>query len=310
MIFVGEVHTSLLRHSIAVDTSTAVSLLELKAGTPVRYGERPVRYAVSPHVLSGLDCRLASTQEVRGVGTAASRAVLIGGQILQCSSSVHIVQSAGDGRRQAWSHYLSRPGVVETVNKANPTNLLDGFLAAPLAPSTMDLGALNSHLHTRVQSHERLDRKTPFRMPPVRLRWGAIAASSPSLSFTVGQDGYRSFVVRLPEVDRPGVLDLCEDIALHDWLLSSVQRLLETSRIGGADLRDVVKRLTPAVNFLLHLWMPGARLDDEMRAAWTSLEERSGFTRQWRASIDRVRDQFFLASATGRLGPPLPSHSR
>ncbi|HEX6682796.1 MAG TPA: SCO2521 family protein [Candidatus Limnocylindrales bacterium] len=305
----GEVHTSLLRHSTAVDTSTAVSLLELKAGAPVRYGERPVRYALSPNVLTGLDCRLASTQEVRGVGTAASRAILIGGQILQCSSSAQIVPS-GEGRRQAWSHYLSRPGIVETVNKANPTNLLDGFLAAPVAPSTMDLGALNSHLHTRVQSHDQLDRRTAFRMPPVRLRWGAIAAASPSLSFSVGPEGYRSFVLRLPDVDRAGVLDLCEDIALHDWLLSSVQRLLETSRIGGADLRDVVKRLTPAVNFLLHLWMPGARLDDEMRAAWTSLEERSGFTRQWRASIDRVRDQLFLAAATGQLGPPLSSHSR
>jgi hypothetical protein len=300
MIFVGEVHTSLLRHSTAVDTSTAVSLLELKAGSPVRYGERPVRYAVSPDVLTGLDCRLASTQDVRGVGTAATRAILVGGQVLQCSSSVRIVASA-EGRRLPWSHYLSRPGFIETVNKADQTRLLDGFLSASAAPSTMDLGALNHHAHNRIQANGELDKRVAFRVPPVRLRWAAVQAQPTSLSFTVGRDGFRSFTLRLPDLETAGVTALCEDIALHDWLLSSVQRLLETSRIGGAHLGDVVKRLTPAVNFLLHLWMPGARLDDEMRTAWKSLEERSGFTRQWRASIDRVRDQLFLAAATGRL---------
>lgn len=308
MIFVGEVQTSLLRHSTAVDTPTAVSLLSLKAGAPVRYGERPVRYATSPEVLTGLDCRLASTQDVRGVGTAATRAVLVGGQILQCSSRVRIVPSA-DGRRLPWSHYMSHPGVVETVNKADQARLLDGFLAAPRAPSTMDLGALNNHTHNRIQAHEELDKRVAFRVPPVRLRWAALEAAPTSLSFSVGHDGFRSFVLRLPDIRQADVAALCEDIALHDWLLSSIQRLLESSRIGGADLGDVVKRLTPAVNFLLHLWMPGARLDDEMRAAWKSLEERPGFTRQWQASIDRVRDQLFLAAATSRLGSPL-SHPR
>jgi len=304
MIFVGEVHTSLLRHSTAVDTATAVSLLELKAGSPVRYGERPVRYAVSPEILTGLDCRLAATQDVRGVGTAASRGILVGGQILQCSTSVRIVASA-EGRRLPWSHYMSHPGIVETVNKADKARLLEGFLNAPGAPSTMDLGALNNHTHNRIQAHGELDKRVAFRVPPVRLRWAAIQATPTSLSFSVGRDGFRSFTLRLPDIERADVPALCEDIALHDWLLSSIQRLIEGSRIGGADLGDVVRRLTPAVNFLLHLWMPGARLDDEMRAAWKSLEERSGFTRQWRASIDRVRDQLFLAAATSRLEPPL-----
>ena len=139
----------------------------------------------------------------------------------------------------------------------------------------------------------------------INLVHAAVKATPTSLSFSVGRDGFRSFTLRLPDIDGTDVPALCEDIALHDWLLSSIQRLIEGSRIGGADLGDVVRRLTPAVNFLLHLWMPGARLDDEMRTAWKSLEERSGFTRQWRASIDRVRDQLFLAAATTRLGPPL-----
>jgi len=49
--------------------------------------------------------------------------------------------------------------------------------------------------------------------------------------------------------------------------------------------------------------MPGARLDDELRPLWESLEERSGFSRLWRVSIDRIRDQLFLAAASRQLDP-------
>lgn len=303
MIFVGEVHTGLLRNSSPVDSRTAVSLMGLKAGTPVRHRERPVRFAVSPEILTGLDCPLLPSPEIRGVGTVSSHAVLTGGQILQCSSSVHIVQSDA-GRRLRWSHYMSRPGTVEAINRLDARRAADGFLASASAGRAMDLSAVNAYLHGRLQGSDGLDRSVAFRMPPLRLRWVAVPdGRRTSAEFTIGHDTVRTLVLRQPQIDRAAVCTLAEDIAMHDWLLTSVQKLLDSSRIGGTGLPDVVRRLTPAVNYLLHLWMPGARLDDELRPVWESLEERSGFSRLWRVSIDRIRDQLFLAAASRQLDP-------
>jgi hypothetical protein len=98
---------------------------------------------------------------------------------------------------------------------------------------------------------------------------------------------------------------LCEDIALHDWLLTTVVKLIDHSRIASAPRHEVIERLLPALDHLLHLWMPGARLTEGSRLIWQSLEEGVGFTRQWQASVDRIRDQLSLATIT-RL---LSSHS-
>jgi hypothetical protein len=303
MIFVGEVHTGLLRNSSAVDSRTAVSLMGLKAGAPVRHRERPIRFAASPEILTGLDCPLLTSPEIRAVGTASSHAVLTGGQVLQCSTSVHVVQSDA-GRRLGWAHYMSCPGTVEAINRLDPGRFADGFLATAGVGSTMDLSAVNGHMHARLQSSEALDGTVAFRVPPLRLRWVAQpAVGRVGVDLSIGRDGVRRLILRQRQIDRAAISTLAEDIALHDWLLNSVQRLLDGSRIGGASLPDVVRRLTPAVNYLLHLWMPGARLDDELRPLWKSLEERSGFSRLWRVSIDRIRDQLFLAAASRPLDP-------
>ncbi len=303
MIFVGEVHTGLLRNSSAVDSRTAVSLMGLKAGAPVRHRERPIRFAASPEILTGLDCLLLSSPEIRAVGTASSHAVLTGGQVLQCATSIHVVQSDAP-RRLRWSHYMSCPGTVEAINRLDAGRFAEGYLAASPAGSTMDLSAVNGHLHARLQSSEGLDGSVAFRVPPLRLRWVAIPDShATTVDLSIGRDGLRRLVLRLRRRDRAAISTLAEDVALHDWLLNSVQKLLDTSRIGGAGLPDVVRRLTPAGNYLLHLWMPGARLDDELRPIWESLEEKSGFSRLWRVSIDRIRDQLFLAAASRQLDP-------
>src|SRR6266487_5669239 len=53
---IGEVHTGLLLTSTAVSADTAAALLSVLPGSSVRTRERPVRYAWSPEVLTGVDC--------------------------------------------------------------------------------------------------------------------------------------------------------------------------------------------------------------------------------------------------------------
>ena len=37
--------------------------------------------------------------------------------------------------------------------------------------------------------------------------------------------------------------------------------------------------------------MPAARVDRSVRTLWKELESQPGFTRQWDASVSRIRDQ-------------------
>jgi hypothetical protein len=93
------------------------------------------------------------------------------------------------------------------------------------------------------------------------------------------------------------IVDLCEDLALHDWLLTALLSIIEQSQIGVEQPAQSVLRLRPAVDHLLHLWMPAARLRGVPVLAWDALESRPGLSRQWDASVRRVRDQMAMAAA-------------
>ncbi|MEY7981578.1 hypothetical protein AB8O53_35385, partial [Streptomyces pilosus] len=60
------------------------------------------------------------------------------------------------------------------------------------------------------------------------------------------------------------------------------------------DLPVVVGALRPAVDHLLHLWMPRARVSRELAPLWDVLAEEPGFTRQGLALVQRARDQLTL----------------
>lgn len=77
----GEVRTCLLPAFQALDSRTAAQLLRLRADERVRVSERPNLYALSPDVLTGVDCPLptANGARVRAVGTVAARAALTEG---------------------------------------------------------------------------------------------------------------------------------------------------------------------------------------------------------------------------------------
>jgi hypothetical protein len=213
--------------------------------------------------------------------------------VLQGSSFTRVVKGEAD-RRLPWSHYMSRPGVVETVGKANQEDLANGFTGTKPALPNLDLGAVSDRLMDEVQISMGLDRRPPFRMARTRLRWVVAHDSTPAqtwIRFAIENDTLRTMAIAIDVDDPAAVAALCEDLALHDWLLTTLLELVERSRIGDGSRARVVDRLRPAIDHLLHLWMPAARVDQAMLPLWKSLERRPGFTKQWRSLVNRIRDQ-------------------
>jgi hypothetical protein len=322
MLAVGEIRTGLLQNSASVPVALAGQALALVPGERVRTSERPIAYAVSPDRLTGLDCRLAtgSGARARGVGTAVTRAAITGGRVLQASSHT-VLAGGGTDRRLPWSHYLARPGIMETAGRAGRADrggwadLADGFLR-PTQRETLDLGALNERILADIVVRPELDRRPPFRVQRTTLRWVAEAADAPGTAgpndgdpndgdpdggpataqFSLVTGTLRTARLALPAAQLPAVLEFCEDLALHDWLLSTVIGVIERSRPDAARGSAAMRRIRPAVDHLLHLWMPAARVDRRLLPLWESLERRPGFTRQWDVSVNRIRDQIAVTT--------------
>ncbi|MGZ3099035.1 SCO2521 family protein [Streptomyces sp. H72] len=298
----GEVRTCLLPARQALDIRSAAQLLALRADERVLLSERPGLYARSPDTLTGVDCPLPSANgaRVRAVGTVAARAALTEGRLLQTSARFRAPASGPDQRRP-WGEYLVRPGVVEPLGKlpleAVAQGVLDGALHGDL-----DVGVIADGLLTRLLRHPLLDQRPPFRSRPTRLRWVALPAGpgeGPTIErFTLAEDELRTVRLRVPEgTDGADLAVLCDDLALHDWLLTTVVRMFDGLRLGQGAAEDagaVVRALRPAVDHLLHLWMPAARVTGDLAPLWDPLEERPGFSRQWRALVQRIRDQLTL----------------
>lgn len=301
MLALGEVHTGLLRNHASVTERITTEVLSLLLGERVRRSERPIMHAVSPDLITGVDCRLATLSDarVRGIGTAVSRAAITGGHVLQGSTYARVMKGDAD-RRLPWSHYLSRPGIIETLGKTDRADLAEGFLAVKQASVSLNLGAISDRVMDMVQRSSGLDGTPPFRMARIRLRWAILVdAAQPTPSqatFTIDSPTVRTLRLTVLEHDLHAAIELCEDLALHDWLLTALLQLIERSRIGSSPRPEVVGRLSPAIDYLLHLWMPEARLDKSMLPLWRSLEQQPAFTKQWEASVSRIRDQVILST--------------
>lgn len=292
----GEVRTCLLPSFQALDGRAATQLLRLRADELVRVSERPNLYALSPDVLTGVDCRLPTSNgaKVRAVGTVAARAALTEGRILQ-ATAYFSAPSAGPDLRRPWGHYLVRPGQVEPFGKLPEQATAEGVLRGS-ARGELDLGMIAEGLLAQLLRHPLLDHKAPFKSRRTHLRWAARRApqgEGPSLErFTLAEDGLRTVSLRLPEeTPAAAAAGLCEDLALHDWLLTTVVHMLDNSRLGAADGPAAVLALRPAVDHLLHLWMPRAHVDRTLGHLWDVLEREPGFTRQWQTLVQRIRDQ-------------------
>ncbi|MFH8450706.1 SCO2521 family protein [Streptomyces fungicidicus] len=311
----GEVRTCLLPALQALDSRAAAQLLGVRADERVLLSERPNLYGRSPDTLTGVDCPLPSANgaRIRAVGTVAAHASLTEGRVLQ--SSAHFrAPAAGPDHRRPWGHYLVRPGTVEPFGKLPYEAVAQGLLTGGRS-GELDVGLIADGLLTRVLRHPLLDQRPPLKSRPTRLRWVALPTGrdeGPSIErFTVAEDELRTVRLRVPAGTPSGdIAGLCDDLALHDWLLTTVVRILDGIRLGAGDpparprhageRPAVVTALRPAVDHLLHLWMPRARVSPGLAPLWDALEERPGFTRQWRTLVQRIRDQLALHAVPHR----------
>lgn len=299
----GEVQTCLLPSRQVLDTAASVELLSaMKLGSAVTSRERPVPLVISPNRLEGVDCNLAQGRpdrtegkRVHVIGTVASRTVVVGGRVMQGSSQTMVVRAQGSDR-QPWAHYLSKPGTVEALSaSASSGSLVEGYLR-PSAEDLLDLTSICGRMSNLTRVDPRLDHRIPFRHAgTTRLRW-AVEVGEPAehalpFSFRLEDDTLRSVRIVLPRKHIAEAQRFCEDLATHDWLLTAIGRV--AGRFGAFETRPdtVLDELSPVLDELVPLWMPGAHASPRLRPIWEGLESDPGFTRQWTARVGQLRDR-------------------
>jgi hypothetical protein len=306
---IGEVHTGLLLTSTAVSDDTAAELLAIAPGRSVRIRQRPIRYAWSPEVLTGVDCSapIAGGRDVRVVGTPATQLSLTDGRIIQAWTHATF-RPALLGRRRPWAHYLTQPGVLEVLDKASEESLAAGFLRDPATTAVLDLGAVNLRFLAAVQRAEGLDRNPPFRSRRTRLRWSAEYSDlDQEIVFTLGEDGLRTVRLRAAEPDPRALADFCADLALHDWLLSALLDIVDRALARSRPAPELIGMLRPGVDHLVHAWMPAAHVSKTLDRIWQELDLRAGFSLQWQTTVQRIRDQLSVGVIEAlRMSPESP----
>jgi hypothetical protein len=292
-LVVGEVHTSLLQTSAALSPSGVADLLALVPGEPVRSRSRPFEIAWSPDLLTGVDCAAPLPRTVRRtrlVGTLRSTVSVTEGRLLQVATSALVERSSADSRRP-WSHYLAKPGTVELLGSVPEDDLMaTELLRATRDPEALDITALNGNLLHRVQQSPALDRRPPLKVRRTQVRWVARAPKEDGqrADFTIGREEARTLYLEVPNELNPALSEFCSDLALHDWLLSNLRDLVDRALAGASPRRRA--GLGPIIENLIHLWMPGTRVDDGLSALWAYLENRARLATQWQTAVTRIHD--------------------
>jgi len=321
-LVVGEVVTAFLQNSTPLTTPACQEILQTRPGSTVLTGTRPVQFAISPATAVGVHCELPTGSGARaeGVGTIVGQATVTGGSLVQASARA-VLSARAFGYRDPWSYYLANPGLIEVRGKADADDLVSGLVNGE-QPGTLDLGAVCSRLLDRVQRSPLLDRRPGLRTRRIRLRWvarcGSVTAAgmpsaagratgtqatfspldegAPRIEFIVQDETARSLVVGPTDAQDAGLCLLAEDVALHDWLLSTLLRFLDEQRSGpragianGHGIASLVD--------LFQLWMPGERVPPEFGEVWAELEAGAAFSRQWVNLVNHVRDKIALATA-------------
>jgi hypothetical protein len=302
MFAVGEIHTGLVQHSTALSPSQCADLLGLRAGERVLQSDRPNSYAMSPEILTGIDCQLPSRsgRRVRAAGTVCTRSTVTGGRIVQGSSHATVAQGR---RRNAWSSYLGQPGRIEAIGALDVIDLRDGFIEGRPTAVTLDVGAISGRAVDNALGSAWFDRMPPLRTARKQFRWvlmtSDIAGTEPMAAFTIRDADMRTLVLVVDPVDAaqlPHVVALCEDLALHDWLLTTMISLVRSVQSGKMSAKQKTDQLMPVLEHLIHLWLPAARVPDEVMSVWRDIESHPGFSRQWNTAVEWVRDQITVGS--------------
>lgn len=305
LLVLGEVRTCLIQHGSALTAPAVEKMLRLVPGQSVHAVERPIAHAVSSDRLEQIDCLLSSYRrvKVRGIGTPVTHAVVTGGRILQGSTRICVVPGTA-ARRLAWGHYLGRPGIVELTKRADPDDLAEGFLTDLGADPALDLGSIAERVIKSVQGCTQLDHRITLRARRTRVLWSAVLEgdTAPTAQISLERDPtIRTVRLSGGVGDLDLALRFCEDLALHDWLLTTVAYILaQADRMIAAD-QDPLEALQPTVDQLIHLWMPGAVANPLMEKFWAELERHPGFTRQWDSLVARVRDQIARWALRGQV---------
>jgi len=148
-------------------------------------------------------------------------------------------------------------GVLEVLGKASGESLAVGFLRGPVAATTLDLGAVNVRALAAIQRSAHLDHNPPFRSRRTRLRWSAETSDdAQEIVFTLGADGLRTVRLRAPEPSPRALADFCADLALHDWLLSTLLDIVHRALARRRPAAELIGMLRPASTTLC---MPGCR---------------------------------------------------
>nr|MDT0663700.1 SCO2521 family protein [Micromonospora sp. DSM 115978] len=313
-LLVGEVTTGLLQHSVALDDADTARLLTLDPRGGVRTSSRPRRWAQSGELVEGVDCPVATASRSRaaGVGTVASRVTVTGGRVVQANSYTRLNRAEFD-YRLPWSHYAARPATLEVSGKTDLEDLAAGFLDQD-PTEALDVGSIASRILDTVQRSVDLDRRPPLRVRRIRFRFviSHVAPTEPSTSeystlngdrsrhgervdFVVVDESKRTLRISTSSQDLVPFVGLCEDLALHDWLLTTIVNRVEEARIGAATGGELVSQLRPIIDNLLHLWMPATQTDQPLADVWESIERKPGMSQQWYRLVDRIRDQMTLS---------------
>jgi hypothetical protein len=301
MVVIGEIHTGLVQHSSALSAGLSEALLTLRQDEPVRRTERPTTQVISPSLLFGVDCLLPSRKNsnVRGAGTVSTRAVIVGGRIVQSSSSTAI--STGE-RRLFWSHYLARPGIIEAIGKVDPDDLIAGYVSGRAHPQMLSIESICARTMDAVQRSAALDQRPPVRAPRTRLVWALEQHDAddarPRARFSVYSPTLRTLEITTGAAGLDEILALCEDLALHDWLLSTLSALMEIVRGTHRTPVERILRLGPVIENLLDLWMPGAHIPQALMPIWDDFEQSPGYSRQWNTLVNWIRDQMSIGTMT------------
>jgi hypothetical protein len=220
------------------------------------------------------------------------------------ASSYATLKRDPTGRRRPWGHYLANPGVLEVLGTEHEENLAAGHLCGPLIVRALDLGAVNIRALARIQRSKYLDRNPPFRSRRTRLRWSAQSVGSEQeMVFTLGNDGLRTVRLRTDETDPQALAGFCDDLALHDWMLSTLLDLVDRAMACRRPAIELIGLLRPGIDHLVHAWMPGAHISKSLISTWQEFDLRSGFSLQWERTVERIRDQLSMGLVEA-LHPP------
>ncbi|MFI5779750.1 SCO2521 family protein [Nocardia sp. NPDC051570] len=303
LVVLGEVRTCLLPTAGALGRAEARELLTLMPGRAVRWRERPGTLAISPTIAVGVDCDLPMGEHAaRIVGTVATRVTLVGGRVLQSSARARVVRAA-ERRRQPWSHYISQKGVTEVISRISDREvaeiaLAEGYLADSGRPGALDMASISERLLAHIRADARLDQSPPMQASATRLRWIARIGRRAGQTVTLRVDDDTTRSLRLTvreESDLDAAQRFCEDVAVHDWLLTVMAAAFEEADRFGASSRERLDILAPLLQHMTGLWMPGAHTPSTLRALWKELQNEPGFSRQWSTLTDRLRDNVSVA---------------